>query len=71
MKFLFDSIILTYPGAIFIFFFGLYNLKKTLNDQDEKYSYIRASSILNGVIFSIGCIVFGILVFLLKIMNKF
>lgn len=71
MRFLFEHIILTYPGGTFLILYGFYNLKKTLNQQRKHYSYIKVSAVVNGIIFSTGCVVFGFLIIFYIITNKF
>jgi hypothetical protein len=67
---IFNYIVFTYPFAILLIVFGYTHLKKTIKEEHSNYNYLRVSSFINGVIFSIGCVAFGIFIIIFKLNGK-
>lgn len=70
MDYFFDYFVFTYPGALFLILFGVYFIRRVLNNKSEEYDYIRISAIWQGIAGSIGLILAGVLIIYFKLKGK-
>ncbi len=68
--FILENIVLTWFGAIFLIVFGIIRVRKTIKDMTWDSDWLSYSVFGNGIIFSIGCVIFGIIIFYQKITGQ-
>lgn len=71
MRNIVENYIMTFTGGICLIVFGVYNLRKIINNKEEKSSYIKVSAIFNGIFGSIGFIFCGLGIIYCKMTGKF
>lgn len=67
--FVLENIVFTWFGAIFLIVFGIIRVRKTIKDMMWDSHWLSYSVFGNGIIFSIGCIILGIVVIYQKIVK--
>lgn len=68
--FVLENIVFTWFGAIFLIAFGIIRVRKTIKDMTWDSHWLSYSVFGNGIIFSIGCIILGIIVIYQKITGQ-
>lgn len=68
--FILDNIVVTWFGAIFLIVFGIIRVRKTIKDMTWDSDWLSYSVFGNGIFFSIGCVIFGIIIFYQKITGQ-
>jgi hypothetical protein len=69
MKDLVYLIIFNWIFALVLILFGVWRLKKLIKETDWDSHYLTYEIFINGLVFSIGCIVMGVIIIYLKIMG--